>query len=204
MPIQRRVKDNRINYEQVAKLILLCSQTHKSDAEANQNRFIVREGLIQKMVGMPLSHDDRFYIIREFNLLGWQVAINPDYWLIFVVDEEQLFKWDEATYPYGLEQTIKAVQQGKEPPLGELDDYYRLKPNLTAKFLGWSDEDIQEQLVEEALNGVEGEVEEEYEETGDKSLLNIKDDDEIGFTNFTAWEYLDYELARNGLVFKSK
>ncbi|EKB1968991.1 hypothetical protein ONG05_000894 [Vibrio parahaemolyticus] len=156
------------------------------------------------MVGMPLSHDDRFYIIREFNLLGWQVAINPDYWLIFVVDEEQLFKWDEATYPYGLEQTIKAVQQGKEPPLGELDDYYRLKPNLTAKFLGWSDEDIQEQLVEEALNGVEGEVEEEYEETGDKFLLNIKDDDEIGFTNFTAWEYLDYELARNGLVFKSK
>ncbi|GAJ78957.1 hypothetical protein JCM18905_4979 [Vibrio sp. JCM 18905] len=53
------------------------------------------------MVGMPLSHDDRFYIIREFNLLGWQVAINPDYWLIFVVDEEQLFKWDEATYPMG-------------------------------------------------------------------------------------------------------
>ncbi len=48
MPIQRRVKDNRINYEQVAKLILLCSQTHKSDAEANQNRFIVREGLFRR------------------------------------------------------------------------------------------------------------------------------------------------------------
>jgi len=140
MPINRRVKNNHINYEHVAKLILLCSQTHSSDAEAGQNRFKVREGLIQKITGIPLSHDDR-----------------------------------------------------------EIYDYYPLRSNLTAKFLGWSDEDIQEQLVEEALREATDEVEEEYEETGDKSLLGIGQNDEICLTNFTFWEYLDFELARNGL-----
>ncbi|BDR19577.1 hypothetical protein VspSTUT16_29230 [Vibrio sp. STUT-A16] len=204
MPINRRVNNNHINYEHVAKLILLCSQTHSSDAEAGQNRFKVREGLIQKITGIPLSHDDHFSIIREFNYLGWQVAINPDYWLVFAVDEDQLFKWDEASYLYGLEQSIKAIQQGYEPQLGEIYDYYPLRSNLTAKFLGWSDEDIQEQLVEEALREATDEVEEEYEETGDKSLLGIGQNDEICLTNFTFWEYLDFELARNGLVFKSK
>lgn len=201
MPIQRRVKNDRITYEQVVKLILLFSKRHCSKTEENQHRFKVREALIQRVMGIPLSHEDRFSIIREFNILGWHVAITPEFWLVLVVDQEQLFNWDEATYPSLLEGSIRAVQRGKEPPLSEIDHYYQLSSNKTAKFLGWSEEDIQEQLVNEALDKVTEEVQYEYEESGDKSLLSIELSDEIDLTNFTSWEYLDHQLFESELVF---
>ncbi|WP_259346385.1 hypothetical protein [Vibrio diabolicus] len=205
MPIQRRVKNNRITHEQVAKLILLCSKTHESEAEQYQKRFTLREELIHQILGMPLSHDDRFSIIRELNMLGWQVAITPDSWLVFVIDEEELFKWDEARFPYEfLGESLQAIQHGQEPLLGELDNYYGLNSNSTAKFYGWSDEDIQEQLVEEALDDATEEIQEEYANSSDKSLLDIKEGDQIGLTNFTSWNYIEHKLVEKGLVFKRK
>ncbi|MEC6881700.1 hypothetical protein [Photobacterium piscicola] len=204
MLIQRRMKNDRITHEQLVKLILLCSKRHSSKAEENKYRFKVREELIQRIMGMPLSHDDRFFIIREFNILGWQVAITTEFWLVFVVDQEKLFNWDEATYPYGLEGSIRAVQKGKEPPLSEVDHYYRFSSNKTAKFLGWSEEDIQEQLVNEALDRTTEEVQYQYEEDGDESLLGIVQGDEIDLTNFTSWDYLDYKLTESELVFNTK
>ncbi|WP_237733876.1 hypothetical protein [Vibrio fluvialis] len=204
MPIQRRFKNERITYEQIVKLILLCSKRHSSDSQDNQHKFKVREEFIQRILGMPLSHDDRFSIIREFNILGWQVAISSEFWLVFVVDQEQLFNWDEATYPSGLEGSIRAVREGKEPPLSEIYDYYPISSNKTAKFLGWSENDIQEQLIDEALDRATEEIQCEYEEYGDKSLLGIEKGDEIDLTNFTSWEYLDHQLVESGLVFKTK
>ncbi|MFS1492466.1 hypothetical protein BCT96_020205 [Vibrio splendidus] len=203
MAITRRKQYDRITYEQAAKLILLFSQHHRSRTEEGKKRFKVREELIQKVMGIPLSHDDRFSVIREFNLLGWQVAITLEHWLVFVVDEDKLFNWDEATYPYGLEQAIRSIQEGKQPPLADIHHYYRISSNETAKFFGWSDEEIQERLIEEALEEAPEEIQDEYEEDGDASILNIERD-EICLTNFTSWEYLEHQLVENGLVFKSK
>lgn len=76
--------------------------------------------------------------------------------------------------------------------------------NKTAKFLGWSENDIQEQLIDEALDRATEEIQYEYEEYGDKSLLGIEKGDEIDLTNFTSWEYLDHQLVESGLVFKTK
>ena len=193
---RRAPKPDRLTMKQVAKIILMINGTSPGYKEQIQPKFKIRETVVQQIIGMPLADSERKTIVRELNLLGWDVAINSEYWLVFTHDGLQ--NWHDAgTFiPHSL---IEELQDNPEPEPLPLAGQLNLTPNEVAKFFGYSEDDIRDELVANAYISAPENVIEEFDETEDESILGIQEGDQLPVYTFTFWQYIDYYLAKKAL-----
>lgn len=198
MAINRRnsnVQDS-LNFKQIAKLILLTNGKSPGYKIEVQPKFKLRETVIQQILGMPLSDSDRKNIVRELNSFGWEVAINANYWLIFAVDDPHMWHDAGTCIPDSL---FQELQKNSNPYPLFIGMKLGIAPNDLAKFNKYSQTDIADELAQSVYHKVSEEAIDEYEATGDLSVIGIEDDEQLPFDTFTFWQYVDYYLARNAL-----
>lgn len=201
MAINRRyTPQDSLTMKQVAKLVLVayCNSPDYKDAAREQvdPKFKLQETVVQQILGMPLSDQDRKQIVRELNLLGWEVAINSCYWLIFTIRDIHL--WHDAG-TFVDQSLLDALLSNPEPhPLG-LTCGMDITANEVAKFNGYSETDIINELAQNCYHKASDEQIDEFEATGDASVLGIEDDDQLPLDTFTFWQYVDFYLAKKGL-----
>ncbi|HAS6242243.1 hypothetical protein [Vibrio vulnificus] len=201
MPITRRsTPQQSLTMKQVAKLILVIydNSPDYQDACRSQGdpKFKLQETVIQQIVGMPLSDQNRKHIVRELNILGWEVAINSRYWLIFSVRD--LHDWHDAgtLVKHSLLETL--LSNPEPHPLGQTCGM-DVTPNEVAKFNGYSETDIIDELAQNRYHRFSDEQIDEFEATGDASILGIEDDEQLPIDTFSFWQYVDFYLAKKAL-----
>ncbi len=201
MSINRRaISQEALTMKQVAKLILVFySQSPNYDENAKASidpKFKIQETVIQQILGMPLSEQDRRYIVRELNLLGWEVAINSSYWFVFSIRDSHMWFEVGAFVDHSL---LNHLHHDPDPQPFGLMGGLNVTANEVAKFNGYSDEDIVDELVQSRYHKVSDEQIDEFELTGDASLLGIEDDEQLAVNSFTFWQYIDFYLAKKAL-----
>lgn len=201
MSINRRaISQEALTMKQVAKLILVFySQSPNYDENAKASidpKFKIQETVIQQILGMPLSEQDRRYIVRELNLLGWEVAINSSYWFVFSIRDS--YTWFEVG-SFIDHSLLNHLHHDPDPQPFGLMGGLNVTANEVAKFNGYSDEDIVDELVQSRYHKVSDEQIDEFELTGDASVLGIEDDEQLAVNTFTFWQYIDFYLAKKAL-----
>ncbi|TOI73991.1 hypothetical protein CGI54_24355, partial [Vibrio parahaemolyticus] len=56
-----------------------------------------------------------------------------------------------------------------------------------------------DELAQNRYHKASDEQIDEFEATGDASILGIEDDDQLPLDTFTFWQYVDFYLAKKGL-----
>ncbi|WP_052447995.1 hypothetical protein [Vibrio rotiferianus] len=193
---RRTITPEKLTFKQLAKVILLFKGISPEYKEECCPSFRVRETAIQQLIGQSLSLENRADLVREFNLLGWEVAINPEYWLVFTVPN--VHNWHEVGQwlPYSVTENF---QRGIAPCSRDLCQKLGISVNEVAKFYGYSEEKIRDELVCEAYDCADEETQEEFDETGDESLFDIEEGTQLPIDTFSYWQYLDFYLATKGL-----
>lgn len=200
MPISRRVAHQEsLTMKQVAKMILVTYGQPLTAAQIRQPnpKFKLQETVIQNMLGMPLSDKDRKRLVRELNLFGWQVAINIDYWLMFCVND--LHTWHDAGQLPN-RSLFNTLLKNPQPEAFGLIGSLNIEPNEVAKFNHYSDIEIIEAIAERRYDRYSDEAIDEFEATGDGSVLGIEEDQQLPVDHFTFWQYVDYFLVKKGLI----
>ncbi|WED22820.1 hypothetical protein L3Q72_05355 [Vibrio sp. JC009] len=201
--IRRKAIDEvmMLNHKQLALLCLYISTRDTALEYSTQvSRFKLKEEFFSKLINMPLSHEDRAKIIREFNKLGWEVAINVDYWLLFA--SECYDSWREVNLEED-DELVKQLLRDSNPDggLGEL--FLASSPNSTARFFGVSDEDLKDRLIDLVINDLPEEIQDEFYETEDVSLINLEGV-ELQDDDHTFWQYVIYYLSENKRITLTK
>ena len=193
---RRKEAQETLSAKQVAKLILLINATSPEYKEELKPKFKMQETAVQQILGMPLSDEDRKLIVRELNLLGWEVAINCRYWLVFTADDTHL--WHEAGTKM---QMAVQVDFSDASAFSSFSIQSRTNslPNDVAKFQEYTDDEVRDELIQYAYGRASESTIEKFEDTDDESYLGIEEGAQLPICHFTYWEYLDYFLAKKGL-----
>lgn len=198
--IRRAIPQEALTMKQVAKLILVFySQSPNYDENAKASidpKFKIQETVIQQILGMPLSEQDRRYIVRELNLLGWEVAINSSYWFVFSIRDSHMWFEVGSFIDHSL---LNHLHHDPDPKPFGLTVGLNITANEVAKFNGYSDEDIVDELAQSRYHKASDEQIDEFELTGDASVLGIEDDEQLSVNSFTFWQYIDFYLAKKAL-----
>ena len=202
MPVARRNRHPQqlLTMKQVAYIILTIYGNSHGPSERSKEqpnlKFKLQETVIQQLLGMPIDNHQRKHIIRELNLLGWDVAINSKYWLIFIVSD--LESWHDAG-TFVNDTLVEALLTNPEPNPFGLIWGLNVTANEVAKFHGYTEQDIINELAQLSYERCSEEDIEEYQITGDESVLGIEEGQELPIDFFTFWDYIDFYLAKQRL-----
>jgi hypothetical protein len=179
------------NPNQMALLILHNSQRRAEDKNIETySRFKMREVKITDIMGQLLSSDDRWSLINAMNDLGWQVAVDKNYWTFIKTSITE--RWPNLNSLGTLE--LSTEIRGSKSEKGIASENFE-GTNLQEVALFYYGKEETADIIK---NSDDYDLSDEYEENLDfegNDLSEFIDSDE-----FSIWELLYFSLIESGLI----
>ncbi len=174
------------NSNQIALLILYNSYRRSEDKDLGAySRFRMREAKIVEITGKLMSSDERWLLVDAMNALGWQVAVDKNYWTFIKTSITE--RWPTLNNSGVLELSVAiSSSKSKDGMFSEVFAGVNLQ-ELSCFYYG------QEGTVELAEESEDCDEDEDLDY--DEDLTEFIDESE-----FSIWEYVYYNLIENDVI----